>query len=79
MDTEMVDLGDNRKAVGFVGVVQYHIIRAGKIGDEWVRRLNLLADYATFCGTGHKTAHGMGHTVRTVLPLPSESPPPATG
>ncbi|HUX76053.1 MAG TPA: CRISPR system precrRNA processing endoribonuclease RAMP protein Cas6 [Anaerolineae bacterium] len=62
--TEMVDLGRNRKAVGFVGVVQYHIIRAGKIGDEWVRRLNLLADYATFCGTGHKTAHGMGHTER---------------
>jgi CRISPR-associated endoribonuclease Cas6 len=62
--TEMVDLGRNRKAVGFVGVVQYHIVRAGKIGDEWVRRLNLLADYATFCGTGHKTAHGMGQTER---------------
>jgi CRISPR-associated endoribonuclease Cas6 len=62
--TEMVDLGNNRKAVGFVGGVQYNVIRAGKIGDEWVRRLNLLADYAVFCGTGHKTAHGMGQTQR---------------
>jgi CRISPR-associated endoribonuclease Cas6 len=62
--TEMVDLGRNRKVVGFVGNVQYNIIRAGKIGDQWLRRLNLLADYATFCGTGHKTAQGMGHTER---------------
>jgi CRISPR/Cas system endoribonuclease Cas6 (RAMP superfamily) len=60
----MVDLGRNRKAVGFVGDVQYNVIRAGKIGDEWLRRLNLLADYAAFCGTGHKTAHGMGWTER---------------
>ena len=62
--TEMVDLGRNRKVVGFVGLVQYNVIRAGKIGDEWLRRLNLLADYARFCGTGHKTAHGMGQTQR---------------
>ena len=64
--TEMVDLGENRKVVGFVGVVQYNVIRAGMIGEEWLRRLNLLADYATFCGTGHKTAQGMGMTERTL-------------
>ena len=62
--TEMVDLGRNRKVIGFVGMVQYNVIRAGKIGDEWLRRLNLLADYARFCGTGHKTAQGMGQTRR---------------
>ena len=62
--TEMVDLGSNRKMVGFVGSVQFNVVRAGKIGDEWLRRLNLLADYAAFCGTGHKTAHGMGQTRR---------------
>jgi len=62
--TEMVDLGGNRKAVGFVGSVQYNVVRAGMIGSEWLRRLNLLADYAAFCGTGHKTAHGMGQTRR---------------
>ena len=62
--TEMVDLGRNRKVVGFVGAIQYNVIRARKIGDEWLRRLNLLADYAAFCGTGHKTAQGMGQTRR---------------
>jgi CRISPR-associated endoribonuclease Cas6 len=62
--TEMVDMGRNRKVVGFVGKVQFNVIRARKIGDEWLRRLNLLADYAEFCGTGHKTAHGMGQTER---------------
>jgi len=62
--TEMVDLGRNRKVVGFVGTVQYNIIRAGKIGAEWLRKLNLLTDYAPFCGTGHKTTQGMGQTKR---------------
>ena len=62
--TEMVDLGRNRKAVGFVGRVQFNVVRAGMIGEDWVRRFNLLADYATFCGTGHKTAHGLGQTRR---------------
>jgi CRISPR-associated endoribonuclease Cas6 len=63
--TEMVDLGEERKVVGFVGMVQYNVLRAGMIGEEWVRRLNVLADYAAFCGTGHKTAQGMGQTRRT--------------
>ena len=62
--TEMVDLGRNRKVIGFVGRVQYNVIRAAKIGSEWLHRLNLLADYASFCGTGHKTAQGMGQTQR---------------
>jgi CRISPR-associated endoribonuclease Cas6 len=62
--TEMVDLGKNRNVVGFVGHVQYNVIRAAKIGDEWLRKLNLLADYAAFCGTGHKTTQGMGQTQR---------------
>ncbi len=64
LQTRMVDLGRNRKAIGFVGMVKYSVVRARKIGDEWLRRLNLLADFAAFCGTGHKTAHGMGQTRR---------------
>jgi CRISPR-associated endoribonuclease Cas6 len=64
LHTELVDQGRNRKIVGFVGKVQYNVIRVGKIGNEWLRRLNLLADYAAFCGTGHKTAQGMGQTRR---------------
>jgi len=62
--TRLVDLGTNWKVVGFIGGVQFNVLRARKIGDEWLRRLNLLADYAAFCGTGHKTAHGMGQTRR---------------
>ncbi|HHS98464.1 MAG TPA: CRISPR system precrRNA processing endoribonuclease RAMP protein Cas6 [Chloroflexi bacterium] len=62
--TEMVDLGGNRKAVGFVGWVEYRILRPHLPGEEWIRYLNLLADYAAYCGTGHKTAQGMGQTRR---------------
>jgi len=62
--TELVDLGKNRKMVGFVGIVQFNVLHAGKVGEAWVRKLNLLADYALYCGTGHKTAQGMGQTRR---------------
>ena len=63
--TELVDLGTNWKVVGFVGKVKFNILKARKIGEEWLRRLNLLAEYAGFCGTGHKTAQGLGQTKRT--------------
>ena len=62
--TEMVDLGTNWKIVGFTGAVQFNVLKARKIGEEWLRRLNLLAEYAGFCGTGHKTAQGLGQTKR---------------
>ncbi len=62
--TELVDLGTNWKIVGFVGGVKFNILQARKIGSDWLRRLNLLADYAAFCGTGHKTAQGLGQTKR---------------
>lgn len=64
MRTELVDLGENKKAIGFVGMIQYNVLRAHRLGAEWVSALNLLADYAPYCGTGHKTAQGMGQTER---------------
>ncbi len=62
--TEMVDLGRERKAIGFVGQVQYTILRPQLLDAGLLRQLNCLADYAVFCGTGHKTAQGMGVTER---------------
>jgi CRISPR-associated endoribonuclease Cas6 len=62
--TELVDLGTNWKIVGFVGAVKFNVLKARKIGTDWLERLNILADYAAFCGTGHKTAQGLGQTKR---------------
>jgi CRISPR-associated endoribonuclease Cas6 len=62
--TELVDLGTNWKIVGFVGAVKFNVLKAHKIGTDWLERLNILADYAAFCGTGHKTAQGLGQTKR---------------
>lgn len=62
--TRLVDLGANWKVVGFVGEVKYNVLQTHKIGEEWLQRLNLLADYAEFCGTGHKTTQGLGQTQR---------------
>jgi len=50
--------------IGFVGRVSYRVMRAELLGEEIVRRLNALADYAFYCGTGHHTTRGMGQTRR---------------
>ncbi len=47
---------------GFVGDVGFVINK--KAPPELVYQMNLLADFAFFCGTGRKTTVGMGQTVR---------------
>jgi CRISPR-associated endoribonuclease Cas6 len=47
---------------GFTGDVTFEI--AASAPSELVGYLNLLADYAFFCGTGRKTTVGMGQTKR---------------
>lgn len=64
LQTEMARLGGPRRMVGFVGAVDYVILRAGKIGATWQHAINVLADYAPYCGTGHRTSQGMGQTRR---------------
>lgn len=49
--------------IGFTGKVVFDIHR--KAAPELVYQVNLLADFAFFCGTGKKTAFGMGQTIRT--------------
>lgn len=48
--------------VGFMGRVTYLIDK--KAPPDLVFQMNLLADFAYFCGTGRKTTMGMGQTVR---------------
>lgn len=64
--TQLIDFGKgNRgKQVGFIGQVSLQIVQPGLVLPEDILRLNALADYAYFCGVGHKTTHGMGQTRR---------------
>ena len=48
--------------IGFTGSVTFKLLPAAP--PEFVRQINLLADFAFFCGTGRKTTLGMGQTVR---------------
>ncbi len=59
---------DTHSQIGFIGLVSFSIPRArvAATGDEPLRILNCLADFAFFCGTGHKTAQGMGQTRRVL-------------
>jgi CRISPR-associated endoribonuclease Cas6 len=62
--TEPVEFGPGRMVIGFAGEVSYQVIRAHKLGENILRKLNALADYAVFCGTGVKTTQGLGQTRR---------------
>jgi CRISPR-associated endoribonuclease Cas6 len=64
LHTRVADLGSNRKIIGFFGQVTFTVPEAGAIAATSLRALDALADYAQFCGTGHKTTQGLGLTER---------------
>ena len=60
--SRMLDFGKH-KAIGFVGSCAYQFFD-GEGNPEMLRLVNLLADFAFYCGTGYKTTMGMGQTRR---------------
>ncbi|MEB3828064.1 CRISPR-associated endoribonuclease Cas6 [Phormidium sp. CCY1219] len=46
------------KFIGCVGVMSYAIL--GQVPPEVIRDINVLADFALYCGAGRKTPMGMG-------------------
>ena len=60
--TQNVQFKDYQQ-IGFVGVVEYAVVSRAP-DREGRGPLNALANYAYFCGTGHKTTQGMGQTRR---------------
>ena len=62
--TETLSFG-RYQHVGFVGRAEYTVVDRHSDPPAPRGPLNALADYATFCGTGHKTTQGMGQTRRS--------------
>ena len=60
--SRMLDFGKH-KAIGFVGSCAYQFFD-DEGNPEMLRLVNLLADFAFYCGTGYKTTMGMGQTRR---------------
>jgi CRISPR-associated endoribonuclease Cas6 len=61
LETTMLDFGSYRE-LGFTGWCTYLLPRS--ITEDIVVCLNALADFSFYCGTGAKTAMGMGQTRR---------------
>jgi len=61
--TAVVDF-DRHQQVGCLGTVQFEVMHRGPQAAANRAPLNALADYAYFCGTGHKTTQGLGQTRR---------------
>ncbi len=64
LHSETVRFGAHQQ-IGCIGTVSYVVAKPTGGDHELVRWLNRLADYAYFCGTGHKTTQGMGQTRRS--------------
>jgi CRISPR-associated endoribonuclease Cas6 len=63
LSSQVFRFGDHQQ-IGSVGRVQYVVVGTGPEVEAGRGPLNALADYAFFCGTGHKTTQGMGQTRR---------------
>jgi CRISPR-associated endoribonuclease Cas6 len=63
LTTRVMDF-ERYQQIGCVGPVQYTVIDRGPEARAGRAALNALADYAFFCGTGHKTTQGLGQTRR---------------
>ncbi len=63
VQTEVLSFGKYRH-IGFMGKVEYSVLERPGASAALRRPFNVLADYAFFCGTGHKTTQGMGQTRR---------------
>ncbi|MDM7999847.1 MAG: CRISPR-associated endoribonuclease Cas6 [Dehalococcoidia bacterium] len=61
LETRILHFGSYQE-IGFEGKCTIEI--AGETPEDAVRFLNALADFAFYCGTGAKTAMGMGQTRR---------------
>lgn len=59
--SEVMKAGD-RHFIGGMGKMSFRAIQAEKVDAAWWQSIAVLAAYASFCGTGHKTAQGMGQT-----------------
>jgi hypothetical protein len=61
--TESVPLDEGRVFTGFVGEVQFRLLKAAGVPDGGRRALGALARFAEYAGTGVETMRGMGQTV----------------
>ena len=59
--TSLLEFGNHRE-IGFEGVCTFEVKE--EIGEQLLRQINALADFAFYCGTGAKTTMGMGQTRR---------------
>lgn len=66
IQTEYINIknanGRSISFLGFTGRVTYRI--HNNAAPDLIFQMNLLADYAMFCGTGKRTTVGMGQTIR---------------
>ncbi|PJB62392.1 MAG: hypothetical protein CO096_25635 [Armatimonadetes bacterium CG_4_9_14_3_um_filter_66_14] len=60
--TRMLEFPRGRE-LGFVGEVDWHLTKHALADEPFLRQLHTLARFAFYCGTGIKTAMGMGTTV----------------
>jgi CRISPR-associated endoribonuclease Cas6 len=54
--------GKKGTVTGFVGAIELSLANEANNHSEWLQLYSVLANFAPYCGTGHKTTFGLGQT-----------------
>jgi CRISPR-associated endoribonuclease Cas6 len=63
LETVKVTGGKAGSVTGFLGAVEFGISKEGQENRQFTQYFYALSALAPYCGTGHKTTHGLGQTV----------------
>ena len=78
LESTKVAAGKRGSITGFIGAVEFGLDRkAAQAEPDFTRLLFALAQLAPYCGTGHKTAFGLGQTVTGWQSQPQAAPAPS--
>jgi CRISPR-associated endoribonuclease Cas6 len=76
LETIKVTGGKAGSVTGFLGAAEFGLSKEGRENEQFTQYFYALSALAPYCGTGHKTTHGLGQTVigwqgqDTLPPLP---------
>ncbi len=75
LESTKVAAGKRGAITGFIGAVEFGLDRkAARAAPDFTRQLFTLAQLSPYCGTGHKTAFGLGQTAAGWQSQPQAAP-----
>ncbi len=78
LESVKVSGGKAGSVTGFLGAVEFGLSKEGQENQEFSQYFYALSALAPYCGTGHKTTHGLGQTIASWRATTATPPTPQT-